>query len=414
MYTISRRNAMRARLAGMLAMTLHDNFALTGAARGATEPVAASAQLTPFALNLFGRMSSKDAGANVFFSPLSIVEAVGMLQAGAKTETDGEIAAALGIAQEQLPGVIAQINEILLAKDRPYTVSLANAVWVDQNYRIKPEFAATLSGKYAAGGENCNFTSEPDKERQRINSWVSEKTRDKIKDLLPANSITPLTRLVLTNAIYFSAAWAKPFDAKLTKEDKFTLDSGQRMVSAQFMNAQLNAASLFQDESVQAIDLPYKGETASMLILLPRGITSAELARKLTAERLAGITAGLKPSPVALTLPKFKLETTYDLIPSLKAAGISRAFDPSQADFTGISESARSQGLHVSTAVHKAFIDVNEERTEAAGATGLAMTLTAIRVDPPVVFKADHPFLFAIRDRKTGELLFMGRVSDPS
>lgn len=395
----------------MLAMMMGGRFAAAGAARGIG---AAPPKLTPFALSLYGQMAGANAGANVFFSPLSIIEAVGMLQAGAKAETAAEIAAAMGIAQEQLPGVIASINDILFGKDRPYTVSLANAVWVDQNYRVKPDFTATLSSKYAASGENCNFTSEPDKERQRINAWVSEKTRDKINDLLPANSITSLTKLVLTNAIYFNAAWARPFDANLTKEDNFTLDSEQRMVPAQFMNAQLSAASLFQDDSVQAIDLPYRGDSASMLILLPRGISSAEFGKKLTMDRLSRITSGLKPATVALTLPKFKLESSYDLIASLKATGIRRAFDANQADFTGISDSAKLQGLHVSTAVHKAFIDVNEERTEAAGATGIAMTLRAARPETPVVFKADHPFLFAIRDRKSGELLFMGRVSDPS
>src|SRR5262249_24333978 len=158
------------------------------------------------------QLGSGSPDRNVFFSPLSIVEALGMLQAGARGPTADELAKAIGVSQQDLPDLIARVNEILLARDRPYKLSVANALWVEQTYPLRGEYQRLLESKYLAGGNNCNFKSQPEVERKRINDWVSQKTNDKIKDLLPSNSVNGLTRLVLTNAIYFNAEWARQFE----------------------------------------------------------------------------------------------------------------------------------------------------------------------------------------------------------
>ncbi len=411
MSMLSRRSALQLGMSALAALAAEN--ALGGAAPGAGTGAAAQNSLRPFSLSLFAKLSDAKPEDNVFLSPLSIVEAIGMLQAGARGETAAEIANAIGIPQNQLPDVIASINEILLGKDRPYTVSLANAVWVQQTYPLKADYQKLLETTYAAEGANCDFVGKSEQERQRINQWVSQKTKEKIKDLLPSGSISPLTRLVVTNAIYFNAQWERAFDPSQTKEENFTLDAGEFMVPVSLMNSQFTNLSYFEDDTLQAIDLPYKGNTASMLVLLPRKGAASELAKSITPQKLAGITSGLHSASVVVWLPKFKLETSYDLVPPLKSLGMKRAFDSSAADFTGMSDGAKSEGLHVSAVVHKAYLDVNEERTEAAGATGAVMTLSASPAKQ-MVFRADHPFLFAIRDRKSGELLFIGRYSNPS
>jgi serpin B len=411
MSMLSRRCALQLGMSALAALAAQN--ALGGAAPGARGDAPAQSSLRPFSLSLFTKLSEAQPEENIFISPLSIVEAVGMLQAGARGDTAAEIASAIGIPQNQLPDVIASINQILLGKDRPYTVSLANAVWVQQTYPLKADYQKLLETKYAAEGANCDFIARSEQERQRINQWVSQKTKDKIKDLLPSSSISPLTRLVVTNAIYFNAEWERAFDPDRTKEENFTLDAGEFMVPVSLMNAQFSNLSYFEDDTLQAIDLPYRGNTASMLVLLPRKGAASELAKSITPQKLAAITSGLRSASVTVWLPKFKLETSYDLIPPLQSLGMKRAFDASAADFTGMSEGAKSEGLHVSTVVHKAYLDVNEQRTEAAGATGAAVALSAVPTRP-VVFRADHPFLFAIRDRKSGELLFIGRYSNPS
>lgn len=408
MEKLNRRDVLRMGMAGLLASLARPALGMGLQASAATQP---SVGLEYLSMDLFQTLAGQDS-TNAFLSPLSIAEALAMLAAGARGETADEIYAAMKIDAESLPRRIAAINQILASKDRQYQVSLANAVWVEAGYPLRDEFRNILETDYLAAGHSCDFQRNAARERQRINAWVSEKTSDKIKDLMPPESITPLTRLVLTNAIYFNAEWADYFDERQTQQEDFRLVSGQT-VKADLMHNQFSGLQSFEDDELQAIDLPYKGESASMLVLLPRKADGiAALQKSLTAQTLSSYVDRLSNRTVRVTLPRFKLESSYDLVPALRAMGVNRIFSESQADFSGISERARSDRLHVSAAVHKAYVDVNEKRTEAAGATGMGMALTA--VIEPMIFRADHPFLFAIRDRRSGQLLFVGRVGNPA
>jgi serpin B len=366
--------------------------------------------LTPFTLNFYGQVAAGNQD-NVFFSPLSIAEAFGMLQAGARGPTADELAKALGVPQERMPQTMAAINAILTEDQGPVTLSLANAIWVLRNYPLRPEFTQAVA-KYSAAGFNCDFTARPDAERQRINQWVTEKTSGRILDLLPPDSVTTLTRLVLTNAIYFKADWARRFTEELTRDGDFTLASGER-VKAKLMSQRLQGCGFFEDEWTTVVEMPYAGERLAMMGILPRTGTIADLEKLLTAQRLGEITRMLRGAEVAVTLPRFKLDTSCNLIPVFKKLGVQRAFTAGQADLSGITSSAEARDLYVTGAFHKAFVEVNEKGTEAAAATGIVVGVRSVapRMNE---FRGDRPFVFLIRDRKTGQILFMGRLMNPA
>jgi len=408
MESLSRRNALRLGLAALAAWAARP--AMAGVVPTALQMPAAG-MLTPFAMTLYRQLPA-GVDTNTFFSPLSIVEAIGMLQAGARGQTAVEIGKAIGVSQDRLPDVIAKINDILLGKDRPYTISLANAVWAEKTFPVRDDYAQLVQTKYSATGQNCEFISQPEVERKRINDWVLKQTHDKIRDLLPVGLVDSMTRMVITNAIYFNAEWARQFEKAQTKQGDFKLDSG-KSVMANLMNTEFTRLGYFEDDSLQAIDLAYKGDSASMLVLLPRKGTTIDLEKSLAANQIDSIASRLKPNSVMVTMPKFKLETEYDLNKALKAMGILAAFDENQADFSGISDASRAQKLYVSSVVHKAFVEVDEVRTEAAAATAITMRAMSMPMRPPIVFRADHPFLFIIRDRTSNEALFIGRVGNP-
>jgi serpin B len=391
------------------------NHAFAGRGDDGANPAAPQLEpgaLTPFALDAFAQLATNPS-RNVFFSPLSIFEALWLLERGARRDTEQEIAGAMAVSGDQLQAISARITQIVRGKNLPYTISLANAAWVDRTCLLRKDYADGIRSQFAATVDNCDFVSAAEKERQRINIWVAQQTRDRIKDLMPAGSIDPLTRLVLTNAIYFNAEWDSAFDRSQTRPGIFSLDSERRSVPATFMNQTFHGLGYFEDTTVQAIDMPYKGGAASMLVILPRRNTLAEIMDEFTPARIREITGRLRGGFVEVKFPKFKLETSVDLAPALKNLGIHRAFDAKSADFSGISDEARAQQLHVTQAVHKAYLDINEERTEAAAATGFGAAGggRGTREDP-FVFKADHPFIFAIRDRATQEILFLGRLAN--
>ena len=252
--------------------------------------------------------------------------------------------------------------------------------------------------------------SGADYRSREINHWVEEQTNDKIKDLIPPGSLDALTRLVLTNAVYFKGDWVQPFDKRNTREEDFTV-SAQGKVKVPLMH-QRARMGYTEEETFQALEMPYAGRDLSMVVLLPKKVGGLpELEKAITVDKLASLMSKLHVREVITYLPKFKLETSFGLNPTLGAMGMKRAFSQA-ADFSGISS---VESLYISAVLHEAYVDVNEEGTEAAAATGVMVGAMAARLPQPIpVFRADHPFLFLIHDTKAGSILFMGRLTNPT
>ncbi len=349
---------------------------------------------------------------NIFFSPYSISSALAMTATGAQGETLEQMTRVLGIDNDiaRFTGLHQGLMGSLLDKPQGYEIRIANALWGQQGYPFKEDFLQRVQRSFRAEGRTLDFENMPEESRQTINKWVEAQTRDRIKDLLPPGSIKPITRMVLTNAIYFNGAWAHPFDKGATKPLEFTLANADKIkTSMMYQNRSFQYA---ETEDLQLIEKPYRGRL-SMVVVLPKQVSGlASVEEKLSA---AGVNALLTKSTktmVQVTLPKFKMTYTANLNDDLKALGIVDAFIDKKANFSGMDGTRR---LYISDVVHKAYCDVHEEGTEAAAATGVVMELTSAPYSPPkpIIFKADHPFLFLIRDTQTGSILFMGRVMDP-
>jgi serpin B len=291
-------------------------------------------------------------------------------------------------------------------------LDVANALWGQNGLDYRSDFVSRCQSSFGGTLQRLDFAADPEAARQKINAWVEARTHDKIKDLLGPDTVRRETDLILTNAIYFKAAWESPFSKLLTTSQDFSSPAGPIKVPLMNKVSQYRYLDAVGDD-LQVAELPYEGGDLAMVILLPRARDGLDrLESSLTSEKLEGWIGTLgAPRMVNLSIPRFKLEEKRELSAILKAMGMPLAFSH-QADFTGI---ATGRGLFLSAVVHKAFVDVNEEGTEAAAATGVVMVRTAMRrPEPdPVVFRADHPFLFLIRDIKTGSILFMGRMVKP-
>jgi serpin B len=366
---------------------------------------------TQFGMELYGELKA-DAG-NLFLSPFSISTALGMAAAGARGKTLDEMEKVLHLPPEApaaFGAVLKSLNDEPDPKKRGFTLTTANALWAQQGYPWKPEYKKLAATDYGAGLFDVDFKGNAEAARGTINSWVEKETRDKIKDLLPAGSITAMTRLVLTNAIYFKGDWQDPFKKEATKDLPFTTADGKK-TDAPLMT-RVGRYLYGETDAFQVLDLPYAGKRISMTVILPRkpdGLPAVE--KELTAAKLAETIKGLHPEQeVHVHLPRFKVEKDFLLNKPLKALGMKAAFDG--ADFSGMHTGGEQ--LDISAVLHKAFVDVNEEGTEAAAATGVVVKTLSLPAPPkPVYFKADHPFLFLIRDHKTGSILFLGRLENP-
>ena len=264
-----------------------------------------------------------------------------------------------------------------------------------------------LAENYGAGMQLVDFVNSPDPSRIKINDWVADQTKNKIKDLLPEGSINPLTRLVLTNAIYFKASWLNQFSPNATHKDLFTLLDGSTVdVNMMSREAGMRYAS---GEGYQLVSIPYSGSQVSMLIFLPAEGKFSEFEAGITVDKLEGMIRAMKYSQVDLSLPKFKLETKFEAADQLISLGMVDAFDPNKADFSGMDG---KKDLYISNVYHQAFVDVNEEGTEAAAATGLVVMQTSLPVDV-VEMNVNRPFIFLIYDQETESILFMGRILKP-
>ena len=348
-----------------------------------------------FALELYSELNDNE--DNVFFSPYSIAAALAMAYEGARGETAEEMQSVLHFPENDIirRSSYARIHNLINKQDKDYKLYSANAFWAQEKYPFLAEYINIVQKYYAAEANNLDFVTETEKSRQTINNWVEEQTNDKIKDLIPSGAINPLTRLVLTNAIYFKGDWVLKFNKRKTREADFRI-SPDKTVKVQMMSLTGNKAkfnyAFIPDEELQIIELPYEGEELSMLILLPKegGLSSFE--ESLTAEKLNELRNRMRETKIDVYMPKFKFETKYFLPETLSKMGMPTAFKWPGADFSGMDG---TQDLFISKVIHQAFVEVNEEGTEAAAATAISMELGAM----PNFFRADHPFIFMIQER---------------
>lgn len=368
-----------------------------------------------FALALYEVLRAEE--GNLFFSPYSISAALAMTYAGARGETEAQMAKTLRFALPQadlhasfraLAAELAKRGEGAKASDgKGFRLNIVNALWGQEGYSFLQSYLDLLSAYYGAGMERVDY-SPPDKARALINDWVSKQTEERIQDLIPEGGVNELTRLVLTNAIYFNAAWATQFDVVDTAELPFTRRDGSQ-VSVPMMS-QTESFNYTTGNGYLAVELPYDGREMSMVIILPEQARLDVYDRPLSAETLEKLLAGLAPQQVALTMPKFEFDAAFSLREALSAMGMPVAFS-ADADLTGM---AAERELFISDVFHKAFVKVDENGTEAAAATAVVVGLTAFNPVEPIEVKVDRPFIFLIRDVKTGSILFLGRVVDPS
>jgi len=364
-----------------------------------------------FALDLYQQLRSEETG-NLFYSPYSISVALAMTWAGARGNTADEMADVLHFAleQEELHPAFNKLDLYLTSlgqetEDEEFILSIENAIWGEETYTFLDDFLDLLAVNYGAAMNLLDFLSHPDESREIINQWVEDQTNGKIEDLLPENSIGPDTALVLTNAIYFYGSWLYQFDEEFTSDGIFNaLDGSQVTVS---MMEQTEVFRYMSGDGFQAIDLPYEGEEAGMLIIVPDEGTFEAFEQTFDAETLGVVLDGLTSTNVTLYLPKWEFIAECELKETLKSMGMVEAF--TAADFSGIDG---THDLFIDEVFHKAFVAVDESGTEAAAATAVVVSLTAAP-DPPVPLPIDRPFVFLIMDYETGTILFAGRVTNP-
>ncbi len=367
-----------------------------------------------FAVELYDQLRKQP--GNLFFSPASISTAFGMAYAGAHGKTATEIAQVFHFALPEaelhpaIGGALAAMN----AAHQGYELHVSDALWAQQDESFLPSYLQLVQSDYGAGFHQVDFKTSPDSVRVAINQWVEQQTNGKIANLIGPGALNGSTRLVLTNAIYFKGSWLDPFQPEATDNEDFHLSAAQT-IKAPMMN-RTGGYRYFNGGTFQALELPYEGGDLSMVVFLPNAVAGLPtLEQSFTASAASAWLGKLAPAKkVILTLPKWTMTEQFELSSTLAKMGMPQAFSGA-ADFSGMNG---KRDFAISAAIHKAFIDVNEQGTEAAAATAITMFATAMRLQedepPPIVFDADHPFLFLIRDMKSGSILFLGRVTDPS
>jgi serpin B len=375
---------------------------------------AAAADNNGFAIDLYGHLAN--GAGNLLFSPYSINSALAMAYAGARGQTATQMAQTMhfSLAGEQLHTAIGALSGQLITEASAggktlYQLSVADAVWTQQGLAYNPDFLRVLQKDYASELRQSDFVHSFQQARADINKWVAQNTADKIPNLLPDGSVDFTTRMILVNAIYFKGDWATPFEKERTADQPFHLDA-QNTVSTPLMFENVSCPASETDD-LQIVELPYTGDKLSMVILLPRSVDGmGALEKQLTSEHIDQWIGQLVDQSVNVHIPKFKMACSFELADTLKSMGIRDAFNYPAADFTGMTTAER---LHISAVVHQALIDVNEEGTEAAAATGIDMVAGAAMRQRLMDFRADHPFIFLIRQQSTGAILFAGRVMNP-
>jgi serpin B len=348
---------------------------------------------------------------NLVFSPYSISAASSMLWAGARRASERDLAAALQLQQTQadrhaaMNGIAQGLDgrNLTLADSSRFELSVANDLWLQRGFDVEPAYLDVLATQYGAGVRRLDFDADPKTARRTINDWVASRTRDRIQDLFPEDAITSATVLALTNAVYFKADWAKAFSPASTMAGTFNLRAGGT-AEVPFMRGNIPGRHVARPD-LTAVELPYAGGELALWVMAPTDLDGFEAG--LGPQTFSDLDAQLAPAGLDIALPKWKHELSLDLVPIFRALGAGSLFSR-EADLSGLSPRG---GLFVQAMVHKAFIEVNEEGTEAAAATGISVGLTSALA--PVAVTFDRPFVYAIVDKPLGTVLFLGRVGDP-
>ena len=369
---------------------------------------------TLFSLNLYAQL--KNNPGNLFFSPYSISACLGMTYTGARGSTEQQMAQVLGFGTDswQFAAVFGQLQREIRENQsqQGIEVSLANALWAQKGYRFLPAFLKTVSVQFGAKIRLADFVDNPETATAHINQWVAQETKDRIEDIVPSGAINDRTRLVLANAIYFKGVWTLPFEKTNTLSQPFYLSSTSS-VDAPLMHQTTNTVYYMETNDFQAVELPYGSNQLSMVVVLPTQVDGlAALEDQLSPALLSSVLGQMEKRPVEIFLPRFTMGSSFELSDTLAEMGMPDAFDLN-ADFSGMDGTRRLAITHV---IHKAWGEVDEEGTEAAAATVVTIGILAIVGEPfpTPVFRADHPFLFFIRDTQTGSVLFLGRLADPT
>ncbi len=371
-----------------------------------------------FAIDLYTCLAEdpERAGENLFFSPWSISTALAITYEGSRGKTADEIQAVFHFPADKTTRRTG-FYEIISGLNRGgtgYTLRTANALWAEKTYPFLPEYTYTVRNSYSASVANLDFINNPEDSRTTINMWVAQQTSARIQDLLPSGSIDPLTRLVITNAIYFKGTWDKQFSKDNTVEEEFLVSPSQtvRVPMMKQTDEDVEFWLYTETDTLQVLGMPYAhkdGKELSMLVILPKGGDLEPVEQSLDTTSLSEMQQAMVYKQVMVYFPRFRLEADYHLSDILKEMGMPTAFIPGEADLSGMDGTT---DLYIDDVFHKAFVDVNEEGTEAAAATAVAVSGMAY-IEPIPVFRADHPFIFLIQDNDTGNILFMGRVVNP-
>lgn len=368
-----------------------------------------------FALDLYQSLRSED--GNFIYSPYSISLALAMTYAGAREETESQMAETLHfLPQNELHSVLnaldlelANRGEAKTQDETPLQLNIANAIWAEQTFPLLQDYLDLIAQNYGAGIQLADFIQQHEAIRKEINDWASNETNDKIQDLIPNGVLDPSTKMVLVNAIYFKADWLHQFDPNDTHDASFHLLDGSD-VQVKMMSQSLFGLPYVQGDGYQAVELPYKGESAAMDIIVPDEGKFNEFESTLDSQRLNEILSNMQPGGgLELALPKFNFTKDFDLKERLIALGMPDAFDPDRADFSGMTG---GRDLYIDNVLHKAFVAVDEKGTEAAAATAVIMAPTSAML-ADVTITIDRPFIFVIRDLPSSQILFVGRVLNP-
>ncbi|KAJ8376547.1 hypothetical protein SKAU_G00071270 [Synaphobranchus kaupii] len=375
---------------------------------------------TKFSLDLFKKISESKKTDSVFYSPLSISSALAMVYMGARGNTATQMSESLHFhkADDDIHAGFSKLLSDLNQKGAPYALSLANRLYGEKSFNFEENYIQDTKKFYEAELETVDFISNAEVARVNMNSWVEKQTQEKIKNLLLEGTVDHMTRLVLVNAIYFKGNWEKKFKEADTREVEFKLNKNESKPVQMMHQTARFVLTFISEVNCQILEMPYIGKELSMLILLPQKIEDdstglMRLERELTYEKLIEWTQPnvMKNIEIKVALPKFKMEETYNLKDILVSMGMEDAFDVSKSDFSGMSP---SNELVVSKVVHKSFVEVNEEGTEAAAVTAvMKIGCCGTLQPPPIFFIADHPFLFFIRHNATQSILFYGRFCSP-
>jgi serpin B len=372
---------------------------------------------TQFAVSFYNLIKNKD--GNIIFSPMSLSLALSMTLAGAETSTEQSMLNALQLSLPENE-VHPAFNALLLSIEESmsqqmgdsegdiFKLNIANSIWGQAGFEFKETFLDTLAANYGSGLYNVDFAQNPEGSREAINDWIEEETQDKIQDLIPQGGITPLTRLVLANAIYFNGSWLHPFSETGTSSAPFYLLDGSE-TTAEMMRLSGESFPYSVGDGYQAIALPYLSRDFEMLIVVPDSGTFKQFEGDFSPDVFKNILDLMISEPVNLEMPKFDFETSTPANDPLKQLGMEEAFLIEKADFTGMTEEDQ---LYITDVLHKATITVDEEGTEAAAATAVIMGLKAMPSEPKKLV-IDRPFMFFIQHRPTMSILFMGRVTQP-